>query len=345
MLSEITKSRLYTFKKIRRAYYSFWLLTVVFVISLFSEFVANEKPLYIYYQGSSYLPIFFFYPGTNFGQAQDSQADYIALKKDKNFLDQAFVMWPLYPHGPLHSYFYTDKVPPNLPSIQHWLGTDRLGRDVFARLLYGFRISILFSLCLIGFVTILGSLIGGLQGYLGGWLDLSSQRLIEIWSALPFLYVVILVGSLYGRGFTMLIFVISLFNWIGLSYYMRAEFLRGKKQTYVLAARAIGLSGSRIFLSHILPNSLTPLITILPFVLISGITVLTALDFLGFGLQPPTPSWGELLKQGLDVIREFPHLTIVTTLVLFLTLLLATLVGEGAREAFDPRSSSSKKHV
>ena len=287
------------------------------------------------------FPILFFYAGQDFGQAQDSAVDYIRLRQDSAFSRAAFVIWPPYPYGPYHSYFAAASAPPNLPSQQHWLGTDRLGRDVLARLLYGFRTSMLFALCLTALMAIFGILIGGSQGYWGGVIDLLAQRFIEIWSALPFLYVVILLGSLYGRSFLVLIFVIALFNWIGLSYYMRAEFLQGRKQAYVQAAQALGFSAKRIFLRHILPNSLTPLITILPFGLINSITVLTALDFLGFGLQPPTPSWGELLKQGLEVVREFPHLTIITTLVFFITLLLATLIGEGVREALDPKQSSS----
>ena len=342
MFSEITKQRLYKFKNIRRAYYAFWILTSLLILSLFSELLLNEKPLYIHYKSHSYFPAFSFYPGLIFDQPQDTEADYIALRKDKLFLKKAFVVWAPYCCGPYHSYLEDVQPPPHLPSLGHWLGTDRLGRDVLARLFYGFRTSMLFSLYLTVIMAILGVFIGGIQGYWGTWVDLSIQRIIEIWSALPFLYVVILIGSLYGRSFGLLLFVISLFHWIGLSYYIRGEFLKGKKASYVQAARALGLSGSRIFLRHILPNSLTPLVTILPFGMITGITVLTALDFLGFGLQPPSPSWGELLKQSLDVIHEFPHLTIVTSLVFFFTLILATLVGEGVREAFDPRAEKNK---
>ncbi len=340
MLSEITKNRIKKFKQIKRAYYSFCVLSFFFLISLFSELIANEKPLYIHFEGRSFFPIFLYYSGIEFSQDQNSVADYIALRKNQEFKKKAFIIWPLYPYGPSHSYFDTAEAPPNLPSKKHFLGTDRLGRDVLARLLYGFRTSMLFALCLVFLMGFFGVLIGGIQGYLGGTMDIVIQRFIEIWSSLPFLYVVILMGSLYGRSFMLLIFVIALFNWIGLSYYMRAEFLKGKKQVYVQAAQSLGFSRQRIFLHHILPNSLSPLITILPFGLISGITILTALDFLGFGLQPPTPSWGELLKQGLDVIRDFPHLTIITTSVLFLTLLLATLTGEGLRDAFDARSET-----
>ena len=337
MFSEITKKRIAYFKSIRRSYYSFWLLSLLFVLSLFSEFIANEKPIYVFYQNKSFFPIWNFYPGTNFGQKQKTVANYLKLKMDKNFLENSFVIWPLYSSGPFHSYLDKNIVPPHLPSKDHWLGTDRLGRDILARLLYGFRIGMLFSLCLTFIMAILGVLIGGIQGYLGGKFDLICQRFIEIWSTLPFLYVVILLASLYGRSFSLLIFVIALFNWIGLSYYMRAEFLKTKKQNYILAAKALGFSNVRIFFSHILPNTLTPLVSILPFSIINGLGTLTALDFLGFGLQAPTPSWGELLQQGLGVIREFPHLSIITILVFFITLLLATLIGEGVRDSLDPQ--------
>ncbi len=343
MFSEITKNRLSKFKSIKRSYYAFCILFCAFVISLFSDLLANEKPLLIYYEGKTYFPIFFFYSGKEFGQEQSSVANYSSLYKNQDFMSRSFLLRPLYPYGPFQPYLEQSTPPPHLPSARHWLGTDRLGRDILARILYGFRTGILFALCLIGIMGVLGVCIGGIQGYLGGRFDLISQRLIELWSALPFLYVVILIGSLYGRSFSVLVFVISLFNWIGLSYYMRAEFLKGKKQTYVQVARVLGLRSSRIFFRHILPNSLTSLITILPFGLISGITTLTALDFLGFGLPPPTPSWGELLKQGLDIIREFPHITVVTTSVFFITLLLAVLIGEGAREAFDPRAPEISK--
>ena len=338
MFSEITRTQLAKFKNIRRSYYAFCCLFLLFFISLFSEFVANEKPIYVNYKGSSYFPVLFFYPGKTFAQAQDTVTNYISLRNNTQFKKEAFVLWTPYPHGPFHSYFYKSKPPPNIPSLEHWFGTDRIGRDILARLLYGFRISILFALCLIFLMAFFGILFGGLQGYYGGWLDLFSQRFIEIWSSLPYLYIVILLGALYGRSFWLLLLITSLFNWIGLSYYIRAEFLKAKKQVYVQAANALGLSSSRIFIRHILPNSLTPLITILPFGLVSGIGILTALDFLGFGLQAPTPSWGELLKQGLGVIREFPHLSIITTLALFLTLSLAMLISEGIREAVDPQS-------
>ena len=194
-----------------------------------------------------------------------------------------------------------------------------------------------FALCLMLMGAIFGIIIGGIQGYLGGGVDIVVQRLIEIWSSLPFLYVVILVGSIYGRNFILLLIIMALFQWIGLSYYMRGEFYKLRDMTYVKGAKALGIGSGSIFFQHILPNALTPVITIMPFSLIGGITALTALDFLGFGLPPPTPSWGEMLSQGLNNLYA-PWLAISTVVALFTTLLLATFIGEGAREAFDPKS-------
>ena len=250
------------------------------------------------------------------------------------------MLLPPVPHSPLHSYMDLEGTPPHPPSAMHWLGTDASARDVFARLLYGFRICMLFSLILAGIATLFGILIGGVQGYFGGVIDLVVQRMIEIWSSLPFLYVVILVGTIYSRSFMILILVLSLFQWIGLSYYMRGEFLKIRNLNYVKVAKTMGMPSSHILFRQILPNGLTPVITLFPFQIIGGIGALTALDFLGFGLQPPTPSWGELLSQGLNNLYA-PWLAISTVVCLFTTLLLATFIGEGVREAFDPRSSTN----
>lgn len=340
MFSEITKERWRRFRAIKRAYFSLLILCAAFILSLFSEVIANDNPVYIYYEGKSYFPLVSFHSGREFGQPFDEEADYAKLRHDETFRARAVWLSTPVPHSPNTADLDQPGVPPYGPDFArgHWLGTDRLGRDLFARLLYGFRLCMIFSLTLIVISAFLGVVIGGVQGYLGGRTDIVMQRLIEVWSALPFLYVVILIGSIYGRNFAVLIFVMSLFSWIGLSYYMRGEFYKMRDQTYVRVARALGFSGPRIFFRQILPNALTPVITILPFTLIGGISSLTALDFLGFGLPPPTPSWGELLQQGLDVIREEPRITVVTTIALFNTLMLATFIGEGVREVFDPRS-------
>ena len=337
MFSELTKDRLKRFKKMRRAYYSLWILGIVFLLSLFSEFIANDKPLYLRFQGRSYSPVLFFYSDQTFGGKYKTEADYLTLKEDEQFNKQGFMIFPIIPHSPLHSYLDIEDNPPHPPSGTHWLGTDAVARDVLARLLYGFRICMVFALSLMLISAILGVIIGGVQGYLGGKVDIVVQRLIEIWSSLPFLYVVILVGSVYGSSFMLLLLIMVIFQWIGLSYYMRGEFLKLKNMTYVKAAKALDIGPIRILFRQILPNALTPVITIMPFSLIAGITALTALDFLGFGLPPPAPSWGELLSQGLNNLYA-PWIAISTVVALFTTLLLATFIGEGVREAFDPRS-------
>jgi microcin C transport system permease protein len=228
---------------------------------------------------------------------------------------------------------------PHAPVRGHWMGIDSAGRDVLARILYGLRISMTFGLLLAGAATAVGVLVGAVQGYYGGRIDLVGQRLIEIWSALPFLYVMILVGSVYGRGFGLLLFCYGLFNWIGISYYARAEFLRLRGQPFVDAARCMGLPTRRIIFRHILPNGLTPVITFFPFALVGAIGALAALDYLGFGLPPPTPSWGQLLQQAQQ-FRWAWWLILFPSLALFVVMLLGVFVGEGVRDAFDPHPFS-----
>jgi microcin C transport system permease protein len=339
MISELTLQRLRRFKSIRRAYVSFLILAIAFVLSLLSEFIANDKPIYLRYDGHSYFPVVKFYPADRFGGPYKTEADYLALKEDKIFQSKGgWMIFPIIPHGPYHSYLNLEGNPPHHPSLTHLLGTDNIARDVLTRLIYGFRICMLFAVILAATSSVFGIIIGGVQGYFGGKLDIIFQRMIEIWSSLPFLYVVILLSSIYGRSFTLLIFILSIFEWIGLSYYMRGEFFKLKDMTYVKVARAVGFGHVRIFFRQILPNALTPVITLLPFVLIAGISALTSLDFLGFGLQPPTPSWGEMLKQGLDSLHA-PWVALSAIGALFSTLLLATFIGEGLREAFDPKSN------
>jgi len=340
MISDLTRERFRRFRSLRRAWYSLVLLSALFVLSLFSELVSNDRPLLLGYKGSIHAPVFKFYPGTAFGLEQATQVDYLALSQDPAFKAQGG--WTLFPPihwGPYRAHLDLPGNPPHKPSREHWLGTDNSARDVASRLLYGFRQCMAFALLIAALAITFGILIGGLQGWLGGKTDMFGQRFIEIWSALPFLYVVILLGAIYGRSFLLLVTVVALFEWIGISYYLRAEFYRLKGLNYVKAARALGIPGWRIFLRHVLPNALTPVITLLPFMLISGISALTSLDFLGFGLQPPAPSWGELLRQGLDNLQA-PWLAITSVSALFITLLLATFVGEGLREAFDPKADA-----
>jgi microcin C transport system permease protein len=228
---------------------------------------------------------------------------------------------------------------PYPPVKGHWMGIDAAGRDVLSRVLYGMRIAMAFGLLLVVWAMAFGLLIGAVQGYFGGWVDIAGQRITEIWNALPFLYVMILIGSVLGRSFLLLLVCYSLFNWIGISYYMRAEFLRLRQRTFVEAARCQGLSAARIIFSHILPNALTPLITLFPFNLIGAIGALAALDFLGFGLPPLTPSWGELLQQA-QMFRWAWWLILFPSLALFSVMLLTVLIGEGLRDAFDPRQQT-----
>jgi len=321
-----------------RAWFSFLILSSAFLISLFSEQIANDHPLLLRYQGETYFPTLKFYSAQTFGGRYKTEADYLALRNDSAFKAQGgWMLMPLIPHSPLHSYLDLPDNPPHRPSFQHWLGTDGAARDVLARLIYGFRMCMVFSLSLTFVGTFLGIIIGGVQGYWGGKTDITLQRFIEIWSALPFLYVVILVGSIYGQSFTILICVTGVFEWIALSYYMRGEFLRLREQPYVWASKALGAGHSRILFRQILPNAMTPVITLLPFAIVGGIATLTSLDFLGFGLPPPMPSWGEMLQEGLQNLQA-PWLALSSVGALFVTLLLATFIGEGVRDAFDPKS-------
>jgi len=336
--SEISRERWRRFKSIRRAWWSFWILGTAFVLSLFSPWLVNDEPLVMSYQGKLYFPAFVFYSEQDLGGPYRTEVNYTTFLRTEKFAEHGWAIQPPVPHDPLQSYLMDyEGSPPYAPSWDHWLGTDSNARDVMSRLIHGFRISMVFALVLTLFSAFLGILIGGIQGFRAGKTDLVMQRLIEIWATLPFLYVVILIGAIYGRGFWLLLLVMALFQWIGLSYYMRGEFYRLRKYPYVQAARALGMPWYHIFFREILPNALTPVITILPFSIISGIGSLTALDFLGFGLPPPQASWGELLSQGLDNLHA-PWITISTVVALFITLLLATFIGEGVREAMDPKS-------
>ena len=340
MLSEISRQRFRRFRAIKRAWWSFLILSAAFVISLFSEEIANDHPLIMSYHGHYYFPTVRFYSADIFGGQYKTETDYLALRNDPDFRAAGgSMLLPLIPHDPRHSYLEINGNPPNPPSRDHWLGTDGSGRDVLARLIYGFRIAMIFSLALTAVSTLAGAVIGGVQGYAGGTIDITAQRLIEIWSVLPILYVIILLGAIYGRGFALLLVVTSLFQWITLSYYVRGEFYKLREQPYVLASRALGASHIRILFRQILPNAMTPVITFLPFTVIAGISALTALDFLGFGLPPPTPSWGELIDEGLQNLQA-PWLAGSAVAALFITLMLATMVGEGLRDALDPKSLS-----
>lgn len=325
------------FRANRRGYYSLWLFGVLFVLSLGAELLSNDRPLVIQYQGEYFFPLLKHYPESSFGGDFDTEADYTdpyvkeLLNKDGN--------WALYPPNP-YSYntinYFTQQPNPAPPSADNLLGTDDRGRDVLARLIYGFRLSVLFAFVLTAIGVVLGVLAGALQGYFGGRFDLVAQRLIEIWGSMPELYLLIIFASLFDPSILLLIILLSLFGWMGLADYVRAEFLRGRNLDYVTAARALGASNRAIMFRHLLPNSLTPVITFLPFRISGAILALTSLDFLGLGVPPTTPSLGELLAQGKDNIEAW-WLSLTTFVVLVGTLTLLIFIGEALREALDTR--------
>lgn len=325
------------FRANRRGYYSLWLFGFLFVLSLGAELLSNDRPLVIQYQGEYYFPLFKQYPESAFGGDFDTEADYTdpyvkeLLNRDGN--------WALYPPNP-YSYntinYFTQQPNPAPPSADNLLGTDDRGRDVLARLIYGFRLSVLFAFVLTAIGVVFGVLAGSLQGYLGGRFDLFAQRLIEIWGSMPELYLLIIFASLFDPSILLLIILLSLFGWMGLADYVRAEFLRGRNLDYVTAARALGVSNRAIMFRHLLPNSLTPVITFLPFRVSGAILALTSLDFLGLGVPPTTPSLGELLAQGKDSIEAW-WLSLTTFVVLVGTLTLLIFIGEALREALDTR--------
>jgi len=322
----------------KRAYYSLLILLGLYIISLFANFVANDQPLLVKYEGKYFFPVIRFYDGSHFGLGPMEKPNYKELKTSPAFQENKgnLMIFPPIPYGPNESILDLPGYPPTPPTLKNILGTDDRGRDIFTRLLYGYRISFSFALLITISSMAVGVMIGALQGYLRGWFDLTMQRLIEIFSTLPFLYIVIIIGSSLGTGFLTLLLIFIIFDWVGISYFMRSEFLKLREAQFVEAARALGVKDWKIMFRHMLPNALTPIITFLPFSLIGAITSLSALDFLGFGLPAPTPSWGELMRQGMGNIFSY-WLSLFPVLALFMVLLLIAFVGEGVREAFDPR--------
>ena len=325
------------FKRNRLGYWSLWIFLFMFGISLCAEFVANDRPLLVRYQGSFYTPIFKDYPETTFGGDFATPTDYHDPLIRKNF--QAKGNWVIFP--PIqYSYetlnYFAKEPNPSAPTAENWLGTDDRGRDVLARLIYGFRLSVLFGLALTFVGVLVGLLLGALMGYFGGRFDLISQRLIEIWGSMPELYLLIIFASIFTPSIWLLIVLLAMFGWMSLSDYVRVEFLRNRSLEYVRAARALGLTDREIMWRHILPNSLTPIITFLPFRMSAAILSLTSLDFLGLGVPPNTPSLGELLSQGKANLDAW-WISLSTFLVLVITLLLLTFMGEALRNAFDTR--------
>lgn len=337
-LSPVTKKRLQKFKKIKRAYISFWLLLVTYGLSLFADFIANDQPLLVRYEGRLTFPVFRFYSGDHFGLDANEKPDYKKMALTPAFASggKNFMVFAPVPYGFNESLLDLPGNPPTPPTWKNLLGTDDRGRDILTRLLHGYRISFSFALLITVVSMFIGVIIGGIQGYLGGLFDLATQRLIEVLSALPFLYIVIIIGSSIGNSILVLLIVFAVFDWIGISFYMRSEFYKLREVPFVEAAKAMGVRRWKIMFRHILPNSLIPILTFLPFDLIGAIFSLSALDFLGFGLPAPTPSWGELMRQGLSNISSY-WLSLFPAIALFVVLLLIAFVGEGIREAFDPK--------
>ncbi len=328
------------FKRLKRGYYALILLMALLALSCVAELLVNSRALVVSYQGQLYFPSYgAVIPGNTFGLDYEYETNYRDLKT--HFKQQDSDDWVLLPPVPYNAYetdLLEGEFPPYAPSLsrRHYLGTDSTGRDIVARLFYGFRISMGFALLLLVFEYLIGISVGCLMGFYGGKLDLIGQRLLEIWANVPGLYIIIIVSSIVMPGFWTLVLILAAFSWVGITWYMRTAAYKEAAKEYVLAARAMGASSGRIMIKHILPNTLAIIVTFMPFSIASGITALTSLDYLGFGLAAPTPSWGELLKQGTDKL-EAPWIVISVTSALTLVLVLVTFIGEAIREAYDPK--------
>ncbi len=335
-LSPLTRRRLAQFRANRRGYWSFWIFTVLFLICLFAEGLANDRPLLVRYDGAFYIPVLRDYPETTFGGDFETATEYRDSYVREKIDAKGWMLWP-----PIRFSYdtvnYDLKTPaPAPPGAENWLGTDDQGRDVVARIVYGFRLSVLFGLALTLVSSAIGILAGAVQGYYGGWVDLTLQRFIEIWSSLPSLYILIIFSSLFVPGFWTLLLILLLFSWVSLVDVVRAEFLRARNFDYVRAARALGVPDRVIMVRHVLPNAMVATMTMMPFILTGSITALTSLDFLGLGLPPGSPSLGELLAQGKNNLQA-PWLGVSAFVSLGVMLTLLTFIGEAVRDAFDPR--------
>ncbi len=361
-ISPLNQRRWRNFKSNRRGYWSFWLFLALFFVSLFAEVIANDRPFLIKFDGKLYFPAFVTYPETAFGGDFETAADYRdpylqKLIKEKN----GTVIWPLIRYSYSTHNLDLPTPAPSKPTWMlteaqckavvekkgvrgcrdleyNWLGTDDQGRDVVARLIYGFRISVLFGLALTIISSVIGIAAGGIQGYFGGWVDLLFQRFIEVWTAIPSLYLLLILSSVLVPGFFVLLGILLLFSWVSLVGLVRAEFLRGRNFEYIQAARALGVSNRTIMFRHLLPNAMVATMTFLPFIVSSSVMTLTALDFLGFGLPPGSPSLGELLSQGKSNVQA-PWLGFTGFFSVAIMLSLLIFIGEGVRDAFDPRKT------
>ena len=327
------------FKRNRLGYWSLVVFCVLVALSLCAELVSNDRPLVVRYEGQTYFPMLKDYPETTFGGDFLTPTDYLdPFIQQKLNAGSNWALYTLNPYGPNTLNYFAKAPNPSGPTPENWLGTDDRGRDLAAQLLYGFRVSVLFALALTFTGVLLGVITGAIQGFFGGKTDLAFQRFIEIWGAMPELYLLIIFSAVFAPSISLLLILLSLFGWMGLSDYVRAEFLRNRQLYYVKAARALGVGNAQIIWRHILPNSLTPVVTFLPFRMSAAILSLTSLDFLGLGVPPGTPSLGELLSQGKNNIDAW-WISLSTFAVLVVTLLLLTFMGDALRDALDPRKA------
>lgn len=329
------------FRRNRLGYWSLVLFCILVAVSLLAEVVSNDRPLIVRYEGQTYFPMFKDYSEKTFGGDFPTPADYLdPFIRERITAGDNWAVFAPNRYGPKTLNYFAKAPSPAAPTRDNWLGTDDRGRDLLAQLIYGFRVSVLFGLALTAIGTVLGILAGAVQGYFAGKTDLTMQRLIEIWAAMPELYLLIIFSAIFTPSVALLLILLSLFGWMGLADYVRAEFLRNRQMDYVRAARALGVSNSRIMWRHILPNSMTPVVTFLPFRMSAAILALTSLDFLGLGVPPGTPSLGELLSQGKNNIDAW-WISLSTFFVLVMTLLLLTFMGDALRDALDPRKADA----
>jgi len=342
-LTPLTRRRLSQFRANKRGFWSFWIFLALLLVASGAEFIANDKPIILKYEGSLYYPVLFSYPETTFGGDFETEAEYrdefvqeLIIGEDGT---KGWMLWPPIPFYDDTINYDLSKPAPTSPDKVNWLGTDDQGRDVAARVIYGFRISVLFGIILTLVSSVIGVTAGAIQGYYGGWTDIIMQRTMEIWASLPSLYILIIFASMFIPGFWSLLLILLLFSWMKLVDVVRAEFLRARNFDYVRAAGALGISNPVIMWRHVLPNAMVATMTFMPFILTASITYLTALDFLGLGMPPGSPSLGELLAQGKNNLQA-PWLGIAAFLSLAIMLTLLTFIGEAVRDAFDPRKTT-----
>jgi microcin C transport system permease protein len=343
-MTSLTRRRLANLKANKRGYYSLWIFAGLFIVSLFAEFIANDKPILFSLRGELYMPVLFSYTEVELGGQFETEAEYTDPFVVELIESNGWAIWPLVPFS--HDTIDWDLEPPypHPPDSEHWLGTDGLSTDVFAKLLYGFRLSVIFGLTLTIISSIIGVLVGALQGYFGGLVDLIGQRIVEIWAGLPVLFILIILASLVEPNIFWLLGILSLFSWMALVGVVRAEFLRARNFEFVRAAKSMGVGNLTIMRRHILPNAMVATLTFLPFLLNASITTLTALDFLGFGLPLDSPSLGRMLSQAKSNLQApWLGITVFATLAIMLTLLI--FIGEAVRDALDPRRNLSMSNV